>query len=173
MAAREHVCVDCKALPTYEEFRARVFERGHGVGPTELRPKTPRPAPHGGPRSRRCTTHWRALRKVQRAARAEKRVIKVFGLTPGEYAELLAYQGGTCAIPNCRANGTRKRLAVDHDHACCPGPESCGRCVRGLVCGPHNYELLGKYAGDLQAGLDYLASPPAARMRAARLRRTG
>jgi hypothetical protein len=146
----QHACVDCAALPVDD------------------RPLKPRPATYGGPRSRRCATHHRALRAARRTKSHERRVGKVFGLEPGEYAELLAFQGGTCAIPSCRANGTRRRLAVDHDHACCPGPESCGKCVRGLVCMPHNYELLGKYAGDLQAGLDYLADPPAARFRRAR-----
>ena len=155
MAAREHECVDCKALPE--------FGPAAGAGP--FRPPSPRPAPHGGPRSRRCTTHHRAHRKGQSARRADARVVRVYGLAPGEYEQLLAFQGGTCAIPSCRASGKRKRLAVDHDHV-------TGE-PRGLLCGPHNYELLGKYAGDLQAGLDYLASPPAARMRAARLRRTG
>lgn len=135
---KEHMCVDCKLDP----------------------PKTVRGAPHGGPRTRRCATHMRTHRKAVRAARAETRVQKVYGLAPGEYEELLTFQGGACAIPSCRARGVVKRLAVDHDHV-------TGE-PRGLLCGPHNYELLGKYADDLQAGLDYLASPPLARMRAAR-----
>jgi hypothetical protein len=24
-------------------------------------------------------------------------------------------------------------LAVDHDHSCCPGKKSCGKCIRGVV----------------------------------------
>jgi hypothetical protein len=28
----------------------------------------------------------------------------------------------------------RSMLVVDHDHDCCPGPFSCGRCIRGLIC---------------------------------------
>lgn len=138
---KAHECIDCAADPN--------------------RPLYPRAARHGGPRSKRCTTHQRVHVKAQKARRSDARVVKIYGLEPGEYDELLAHQGGTCAIPGCRANGTRKRLAVDHDH-------DTGA-VRGLLCGPHNYELVGKYAGDLQAGLDYLANPPAARMRAARL----
>lgn len=27
---------------------------------------------------------------------------------------------------------------VDHDHDCCPGGWSCGRCVRGLICSECN-----------------------------------
>lgn len=28
----------------------------------------------------------------------------------------------------------RAMLVVDHDHQCCPGTNSCGLCVRGLIC---------------------------------------
>lgn len=31
-------------------------------------------------------------------------------------------------------NGHRRKLAVDHDHNCCPGSKSCGKCIRGLLC---------------------------------------
>lgn len=55
----------------------------------------------------------------------------MYNLTREQYDALLEAQSGCCAI--CRAE-QRERLAVDHDHACCVGPRSCGRCVRGLLC---------------------------------------
>jgi hypothetical protein len=134
----EHVCVDCAALPEAEQ------------------PSRPRPAPHGGPRSRRCVTHYRAFRASQRSRVHENRVTRIYGLRPGEYERLLQLQGGTCAMPRCKANGKRKRLAVDHDH-------ETGE-VRGLLCGPHNYELVGRYAGDLHDAIAYLQDPPARRL---------
>jgi hypothetical protein len=36
--------------------------------------------------------------------------------------------------------------------------------VRGLLCGPHNYELVGRYAGDLHDAIAYLQDPPARRL---------
>lgn len=121
---------------------------------------TEREACYPGPR---CATHHRRFRKSQRFNAAMTRVALVYNLAPGEYAALLAEQLGTCAICT-RATGRTKRLAVDHDHACCAGPTSCGRCVRGLLCGPCN-QLLGRYsAAALLRALTYLRDPPAQRV---------
>jgi len=92
----------------------------------------------------------------------DKYVGEVYGLAPGQYAELLAYQGGACFI--CRRKPGLKRLACDHDHSCCPGPISCGKCVRGLLCRGCNRDVLGHLKDDpaaFQRAIDYLAEPPA------------
>lgn len=49
-------------------------------------------------------------------------------------------------------------LTVDHDHSCCPGATSCGRCVRGLICMRCN-ATLGMLNDDLataEAVVEYL-----------------
>jgi hypothetical protein len=57
-----------------------------------------------------------------------------FGFGIEKFREMLAAQGGVCALCLRPAKGKR-RLSVDHDHACCPGEgKTCGKCVRGLVC---------------------------------------
>lgn len=65
-----------------------------------------------------------------------------YSLSRDEYDALLAAQGGGCAICGTTVAGNRGRmLNVDHDHACCPGHKSCGKCVRGLLCARCNVGL--------------------------------
>jgi hypothetical protein len=61
------------------------------------------------------------------------------GLTAERVQALLEAQGGRCAI--CPSYLTVPH--IDHDHSCCPGPKSCGECVRGLLCASCNH-MLGK-----------------------------
>ena len=73
--------------------------------------------------------------------REERRMVR-FGLSTERFAELLEAQGHKCAIcKQERAPGARD-WHVDHDHACCSGFETCGLCVRGLLCGACN-QMIG------------------------------
>lgn len=64
--------------------------------------------------------------------------LKKHGLTSERYEALLAAQGGACAICRGTTPYGRGRFHIDHDHRCCPGQRSCGKCVRGLLCGRCN-----------------------------------
>ena len=73
----------------------------------------------------------------------DRRVADDYGISPAMYRSLLDEQGGVCRIcgkpeTGRHQSGTLRRLAVDHDHKCCPGKKSCGKCVRGLLCGRCN-----------------------------------
>lgn len=58
------------------------------------------------------------------------------------YLELLfASQNGCCKL--CKTNLTIKTCKVDHDHSCCPGTKTCGKCVRGILCNRCNSWLGG------------------------------
>ncbi len=95
--------------------------------------------------------HWRKL------------VLSRYGLTPESFADLLASQGGVCAI--CGTDEPAGRYGtwhLDHDQACCPTPRGkhgcCGRCIRALLCAACNMGL-GKFGDDparLRAAADYI-----------------
>lgn len=60
-----------------------------------------------------------------------QRLWDAYRMKPTDYLSLLERQGGRCAACSETSNET---LHVDHDHSCCPGERTCGRCVRGLLC---------------------------------------
>jgi hypothetical protein len=84
-----------------------------------------------------------------------------YGRSVEWYDGQLASQGGHCAL--CPSMPENRRLHVDHNHKCCGTRNSCGKCVRGLLCARCNMlvgfleELLG--AGDwMERAKTYLNS---------------
>ena len=123
-------------------------------------PSNRREAKYPGPR---CYTHHLAKRRADSQREAERKILERFGIAYKTYQAILILQGGGCALCGRAPHRRGRRLAVDHDHTCCPGRTSCGKCVRGLVCWTcHDY--LG-YIKDspktAQNLLDYLRNPPA------------
>lgn len=83
----------------------------------------------------------------------------LYRITRTEYYNLLDKQAGGCAICGKQCKSGR-RLAVDHDHNCCPGKRSCGKCIRGLLCGVCNPGL-GYFQDDidlLEKAINYMRS---------------
>jgi len=129
---RQTLCVKPECKSAYEvrkvtEYRKRNPER---VRDTKRRSVAKNPEKHEATRRR---AHLR----------------REYGITVEEYDEMLAAQGGGCAI--CGGPQVKRQwLAVDHDHA-------TGE-VRGLLCDPCNLAvgLFGDDPSTLQRAIDYL-----------------
>lgn len=98
-------------------------------------------------RCKKClkeTREPKEVRRVKQRAWNAKNKHKLFeyslrseyNLTVEEYAWIWYAQGGKCALCD-----STEDLCVDHDHSCCPGRNSCGKCVRGLLCHSCNKAL--------------------------------
>lgn len=68
--------------------------------------------------------------------------LKKYGLTRDDYVNLEKSQNSVCKICG-EPEKLKRRLSVDHDHSCCSGRESCGKCIRGLLCSRCN-KVLGQ-----------------------------
>lgn len=168
----KHRCVECleQRLPIDKQVelalaRAAAFT---GEPPTRALNATMQ-AEHGRKWCRGCCT-WRRLDVVgvqrfdmapgQSRCRPCARVSRTrlgFGLSEEQQATMST----TCDA--CGGSQRIKSLATDHDHRCCPGGTSCGKCVLGRLCQRCNKEVLGAVhdsTGTLAALLAYRAAPP-------------
>lgn len=56
--------------------------------------------------------------------------------------------GYPCDI--CGVRITSETVNVDHDHSCCPGQDTCGECLRGILCRSCNRGL-GSFGDDISS----------------------
>lgn len=73
-----------------------------------------------------------------------------YGLTEEDYFDLLFLQDEKCAICGTTEPGYGNYIfSVDHNHKCCIGDFTCGRCIRGLLCTSCNLGL-SKFKDDIE-----------------------
>jgi hypothetical protein len=111
-------------------------------------------------RKRYCHLCEYRVKREQREAAHDRRVVTLYGLRPGEYRRLYEAQGGRCAVLGCRVRGISKHLPVDHDHK--HGLHN-RYAVRGLLCTMHN-QWIGRAGDDpevFESIAEYLRNPPA------------
>jgi len=83
--------------------------------------------------------HWKNSFTAEEFFQMNRRhVLKYrYNLTPEEVKKLWRKQKCRCKLCRKRVN----KFVVDHDHDCCSGRRSCGKCIRGLLCIPCNAML--------------------------------
>jgi hypothetical protein len=121
------VCRECNALRT-AKYRQRnpAEKKGHrNIHKTHC--------PKGHEYSDENTYVYKNKRHCKLCAKvtADNSRLKRYSLSVEQYAELLESQENKCRI--CSQEFDRSPH-IDHDHTCCSGAYSCGKCVRGLLC---------------------------------------
>ncbi len=99
------------------------------------------------------TKRWAERHPFRNRRRRLKQKCAWYGITPAFYIATLVKQNWSCA--SCE--GPMSQVHIDHDHTCCTGKKSCGKCFRGLLCGGCNKALglLSDSEAKIQALLNY------------------
>jgi len=106
----------------------------------------------------RSTAYAQAHREERKTWLRTWLIEKRFNKTLEWFKTQLLKQDG-CAICHTQTPGGRyNQWHIDHNHKCCPGLSSCGKCVRGILCAACNFMLgaINDNAGTLRAAATYL-----------------
>lgn len=145
-------CDGCRDIEARRASRARKQSKRAGAQPVDQyeRARAERYDEDGNGRCVRCRkykpdseygrTKLRrdGLQVECRRCYADRSVRRRYG--GRSYEETLAEQDGKCRMCSV-LEAESARFVFDHDHACCPGDETCGACFRGLICRRCNVSL--------------------------------
>lgn len=155
---QQHICAGCQRVLPFTDFHARSNRRLGRASKCKACESTRRREFNKGTVEKRKAKYEANRQDILDAQR-----FATYGITREQYDEMHRQQGGVCACcgqPERTLNrrGEVRALAVDHDHSCCPGKRSCGRCVRGLLCHSCNIGLgvLGDSPEMLMKAVAYL-----------------
>jgi hypothetical protein len=83
-----------------------------------------------------CKGYYRVARTTTKLCGRHAAFARQYGVPAARIVKLFT-------DPSCELCGSRDRLHIDHDHACCPSGNigKCGDCVRGLLCQDCNHMI--------------------------------
>ena len=117
-------------------FRQTHCKRGHALTEDNVYTSVGR-----GRATRTCRQcHWdryHSLTAEEKSEKMSRQVILHTGRNPADYEQRLHL--GFCAL--CGKKDAGRSLCSDHDHDCCPGEKSCGKCTRDFLCHKCNKAL--------------------------------
>ena len=118
------ICHTCKTVKNYEDFT-----------------KSHRSSDGRCPRCRKCSKERRRQEDTVQSKQYHRdwHLRNFYKISLEEYERILVSQGSKCAL--CCSLPGKKPLRVDHDHSCCSGEKTCGRCIRGLLCANCNLAM--------------------------------
>jgi hypothetical protein len=77
--------------------------------------------------------YYEANRDKQRQQQRDAQLWRMHGMYPHDWAAMWASQGGCCYLCSYPLPDDPAKVAIDHDHRCCPMNRSCRRCRRGMA----------------------------------------
>ena len=93
------------------------------------------------PAKRKVRRYRKFLPEDKLAQIGRRSLLGNFHTTEEWYNAKLAEQDGHCALCSREREENCNRLAIDHNHECCPKSGSCGKCLRGILCRRCNLRL--------------------------------
>lgn len=131
----------------------RHARKGTGQSREELYEKQRQWRAANPERVREKVSEWRAKnpqwqRDYQAKNGRKQHYRHTYGLEPEQLTQMYEAQDGCCYLCSEPLDlESRRGFAVDHDHSCCRGRKSCGRCIRGLACDDCNVGI-ARFADD-------------------------
>ena len=142
--------IECESYMRYAERRLKQIIESQPPDPPKAKNPPFKP-------TKEWTREYQRKYRLTPAGRKQlhrSNLMALYRLTIEQYEDVYMQQGGCCAI--CRdkisraydpsvektARGPKRGQAyIDHNHACCPGRRTCGKCLRGLLCSRCNAGL--------------------------------